>query len=177
LRDRVAAALFAIGAMHTHAEANGIVAALREELAQLSAVITRTTSPVSPRAERVELGPRDPTLLRVKLHDLLHRILRDLVDVYTAVRLDGDISRSDDEASHRLIQHLVSRTPAEIRRERSPVAEVVRWALAQAETDADELLGAYVRCRAVMWKRVDRTVAAMRAGARKELGAALSGIR
>lgn len=176
-RARVATALCTNSAMHTFAAASRIAEALRSDIERLSASVTKTTIVPSPQAEHPELGPRDPTLLRVRLDDSLHRRLRLLVDVYVLFRRDREIPTGDDAAKRRLVQHLAARTPAEVARERSPLAEVVRWALAQAESDVDELLAEYVRGRAVLFRRIERAIDAMRLGARDELAAALGEAR
>ena len=173
LAERIAIALFANGAMYAQAAATTIVAALRPQLAMLSATVARTAAPATDRSSRLTLGPGDPTLLRVRLHDVLHRRLRDLVEIYTGLRDDDDFPEAADETTQRLVAYLLSRPPSDVRRERSAVAEVVRWALTEAESDVGDLMTAYVRCRTAVWDRIDRAARAMRVDAAEALGAAL----
>ncbi|MBN1770831.1 MAG: hypothetical protein JXB32_06215 [Deltaproteobacteria bacterium] len=180
LRDRVAIALFASGTMRMHGEFARVAAGMRTALAASCAAIARTEPPTPARAPRIDRGPRDETLLRVKLGDLLHRRVRELVGVYLAVRRDGEVPDTHDETQRRLVDHLLQRSAADVRRERSPVAETLRWALtaagAEAEADGDRLIRYYVACRTAVWRRIDRAVAAMRSTIEKEIGSALDAI-
>ena len=177
LRTRVATALCANSVMHAFAATSRIVGALHAEFAHLSAAATGARTSPSPPTEPIERGPGDATLLRLKLDQMLHRRLRTLVEVFVCFRRDGEMPQGDDATARRLVQYLAARSPSDIARERSPIAEVVRWALAQAEPDADELVVAFMKGRAVIWKRIDRAIDAMRAGLQSEMGVALAEVR
>jgi hypothetical protein len=175
LQDRVAAALYVNAIMQVFGEASALVASLRSELARLSTTVAEATSSIPMDNIQIERGPRDPSLVRVKPGDLLHARLRDLVEIYLAVRQDGEIPEAADLASRQLIQHLLSRSTVQASRERSPVAEVIRWAISASRADAEHVLAEYVRCRRTMWSRIEEATRAMRDGALRGLQDAFGG--
>ncbi len=173
LRDRVAVALFNNATMHVHGETSRVAQVLEDDLASLTTIVARGETPSTVRASSSDRGRCDPTLLRLRLPTILYQRFRCMVDLYSAVRHDGDVPQPADETERRLIDHLLSRSAREIRRERSGVAEVVRWALVEAEPDADEVFDMYVKCRNAMWSRIERAMQVMREGATAEIRAAL----